>query len=312
MTTWLLRRFAQMLLVIFGVVTLAFVFAYIVPANPARMVAGPQASPQAVASIAHQLGLDRSVWSQYVSFLGRIVHGNLGVSFALQGRTVASEIWIALPYTAVLAVGGILWEIVIGIPAGIIAAYRPRSVVDRFATFGALLGLSAPPFWLGLMLIYFLAYKLSWFPLNGVGHPLIWYMILPSFTLGVGGAAFYSRMVRTTVRQVLRSPFIEFARLKGMPERTILFRHVLRHALTPVITMLGMDLGYFLGGVLIIESIFGIPGVGQLAYSSISTLDVPMITGTVLVAAVFMVFMSFVVDVAYTFIDPRVRLNRGK
>jgi peptide/nickel transport system permease protein len=247
-----------------------------------------------------------------VSFLSRLVRGNLGVSFALEGRTVASEIWGALPYTVVLAIGGLLWEIVIGIPAGIIAAYRPRSFVDRFATLGALFGLSAPPFWLGLMLIYFLAYKVSLFPINGVGHPLIWYMILPSFTLGVGGAAFYSRMVRTTMLQVLRSPFIEFARLKGMPERTILFRHVLRHALTPVITMLGMDLGYFLGGVLIIESIFGIPGVGQLAYNSISTLDIPMITGTVLVAAVFMVLMSFVVDVTYTFIDPRVRLRRGK
>jgi ABC-type dipeptide/oligopeptide/nickel transport system permease component len=312
MTGWLIRRTLQMLLVVFGVVTLAFIFAFLVPANPARMVAGPQASPVAVASIARQLGLDRSVWSQYVSFLARLLHGNLGVSFALEDRTVAGEIWSALPYTVFLAVGGIIWEIILGIPAGIIAAYRPKSVIDRFATLGALLGLSAPPFWLGLMLIYFLAYKLSVFPLNGVGHPLIWYMILPSFTLGVGGAAFYSRMVRTTVLQVLRSPFIEFARLKGMPERTILFRHVIRHALTPVITMLGMDLGYFLGGVLIIESIFGIPGVGLLAYNSISTLDIPMITGTVLVAAVFMVLMSFIVDITYTFIDPRVRLNRGR
>ena len=312
MRGWLVRRFLQMILVVFGVVTLAFIFAFLVPANPARMVAGPQASPAAVASIAHQLGLDRSTWSQYWSFLGRLVHGNLGVSFVLQGRTVASEIIRALPYTAFLAVGGVLWEIIIGIPAGVIAAYRPRSFFDRFATLGALFGLSAPPFWLGLMLIYFLSYRWSIFPLNGVGSPLIWYMILPSFTLGVGGAAFYSRMVRTTILQVLRSPFIEFARLKGMPERTILFRHVMRHALIPVVTMLGMDLGYFLGGVLIIESIFGIPGVGQLAFASISTLDVPMITGTVMVAAIFMVVMSFVVDVAYTFIDPRVRLNRGR
>jgi peptide/nickel transport system permease protein len=130
--------------------------------------------------------------------------------------------------------------------------------------------------------------------------------------LGVGGAAFYSRMVRTTMVQVLQSPFVEFARLKGMPERTILFRHALRHALIPVITMLGMDLGYFLGGVLIIESVFGIPGVGQLAYNSIATLDIPMITGTVLFAAVFMVLMSFIVDVTYSFIDPRVRLSHGK
>ena len=160
------------------------------------------------------------------------------------------------------------------------------------------------------MLLYYLSYKLSVFPLNGVGHPLIWYMILPSFTLGIGGAAWYSRMVRTTMNAVLRSPFIEFARLKGMPERTILFRHAIRHVLTPVITMLGMDLGYFLGGVLIIESVFGLPGVGQLAYNAIDTLDIPMITGTVLVAAVFMVVMNFVVDVTYTLIDPRVCLGR--
>jgi len=204
----------------------------------------------------------------------------------------------------------VLWEIVLGIPIGIAAAYRPRGVLDRVSTLGALVGLSAPPFWLGLMLLYFLAYKLSLFPLSGTGHPFIWYLILPSFTLGVGGAAFYSRMIRTTMLAVLRSPYVEFARLKGMPERTILFRHTLRHVLTPVITMIGMDLGYFLGGVLIIESVFGLPGVGQLAYNAIGELDIPMITGTVLVAALFMVVMNFIVDVLYTVIDPRVRLSR--
>ena len=310
MTGWLVRRLLQMIVVIFGVVSLAFLFSYIIPGNPARLVAGPNASPMAVASIARQLGLDHPVLSQYVSYLGRLVHGNLGTSFALEGRSVSTEIMGALPITAVLALGGVLWEVVVGIPVGIIAAYRPRGVLDRLTTLGALVGLSIPPFWLGLMLLYYLSYKLSVFPLNGVGHPLIWYMILPSFTLGIGGAAWYSRMVRTTMNAVLRSSFIEFARLKGMPERTILFRHAIRHVLTPVITMLGMDLGYFLGGVLIIESVFGLPGVGQLAYNAIDTLDIPMITGTVLVAAVFMVVMNFVVDVTYTLIDPRVRLSR--
>jgi ABC-type dipeptide/oligopeptide/nickel transport system permease component len=299
-----------MIIVIIGVVTLAFVFAFIVPGDPARMVAGANASPQAVASIAHELGLDRSVWTQYVEFISRLVHGNLGVSYALQNQTIVSEIARALPYTAALAVGGVLWEILLGIPFGIIAAYRPRGLTDRLSTFTALLGLSSPPFWVGLMLIYLLAYKWSIFPINGVGHPLIWYLTLPSFTLGIGGAAFYSRMVRTTVLNVLRSPFVEFARLKGIPESVVLMRHVLRHALTPVITMIGMDLGYFLGGVLIVESIFGIPGVGRLAFTSISTLDVPMITGTVLVAAIFMVVMNFMVDVTYSIIDPRVRTRR--
>jgi ABC-type dipeptide/oligopeptide/nickel transport system permease component len=309
-TGWLARRLAQMIVVVFGVVSLAFLFAYIVPGDPARLVAGPNASPEAVASIARQLGLDRPLWSQYVSYVGRLAHGNLGVSFALEGRSVSGEILHALPVTVILAIGGVLWEIVLGLPIGIAAAYRPRGVLDRVSTLGALVGLSAPPFWLGLMLLYYLAYKLSLFPLSGTGHPLIWYLILPSFTLGVGGAAWYSRMVRTTMLGVLRSPYIEFARLKGMPERTILFRHAVRHVLTPVITMLGMDLGYFLGGVLIIESVFGLPGVGQLAYNAIDTLDIPMITGTVLVAAVFMVVMNFIVDVTYTLIDPRVRLSR--
>jgi len=310
MSWWLIRRVAQMMLVVLGVVTLAFLFSNIVPGNPARLVAGPNASPQAVNNVARQLGLDRSVWSQYTSYLSRLAHGNLGTSFALQGRSVSGEIFSALPITIQLAIGGVLWEIVLGVPAGIIAAYRPRGLLDRGLNLVALVGLSAPPFWLGLMLLYYLSYKLSLFPLSGTGHPLVWYLVLPSFTLGVGGAAFYARMVRTTMLSVLNSPFIEFARLKGMPERTIILRHALRHVLTPVITMLGMDLGYFLGGVLIIESVFGLPGVGQLAYNAISTLDIPMITGTVLVAAVFVVLMNFVVDVTYTLVDPRVRLGR--
>lgn len=310
MSWWLVRRVAQMVLVVLGVVTLAFLFSNIVPGNPARLVAGPNASPQAVNNIARQLGLDRSVLSQYGTYISRLVHGNLGISFALQGRSVSGEIASALPITIQLAIGGVLWEIVLGVPAGIVAAYRPRGLLDRGLNLVALVGLSAPPFWLGLMLLYYLSYKLSLFPLSGTGHPLVWYLVLPSFTLGVGGAAFYARMVRTTMLDVLHSPFIEFARLKGMPERTIILRHALRHVLTPVITMLGMDLGYFLGGVLIIESVFGLPGVGQLAYNAISTLDIPMITGTVLVAAVFVVLMNFVVDVTYTLVDPRVRLNR--
>ena len=311
MSRWLMRRTAQMLAVVWGVMTLAFILAFIVPGDPARMVAGTNASPEAVASIRHQLGIDQSLMSQYLHFIGRLLRGDLGVSFALQNQTVGSVIWRALPYTALLAIAGVLWEIILGIPFGIISAYRPKSFFDRLSTFSALFGLSTPPFWLGLMLLYFLAFKLSVFPLNGVGSPLIWYLILPSFTLGVGGAAFYSRIVRTTVINVLQSPFIEFAQLKGMPSSLILRRHVIRHALMPIVTMIGMDLGYFLGGVLIVESIFGIPGIGQLAFRSISTLDVPMITGTVLVASVFMVVMNFIVDILYTFIDPRVRLQRN-
>lgn len=310
MTGWLLRRVAQMIVVVVGVVTLAFVFSNIVPGDPARLIAGPNASPQAVASIGHELGLDEPLWSQYTHYVSRVAHGDLGTSFALQGRSVGGEITSALPITIQLAIFGVLWEIVLGVPIGIVAAYRAGSAPDRVLSTVALVGLSAPPFWLGLMLLYYLSYKLSVFPLSGTGHPLVWYLVLPSFTLGVGGAAFYARMVRTTMIGVLRSPFVEFARLKGMPERTIMWRHALRHVLTPVITMIGLDLGYFLGGLLIIESVYGLPGVGQLAFHAISTLDIPMITGCVLVAAVFVVLMNFIVDVTYTLVDPRVRLSR--
>ena len=160
----MLRRLGQMIIVILGVVTLAFLLSYVVPGDPARMVAGPNASPQAVASIAHQLGLDKSLWSQYAYYLGRLAHGNLGTSFALQDQSVGGEIWHALPYTVLLAIGGVLVRDRVGIPVGIVAAYRPRSLCDRVTTLGALVGLSAPPFWLGLMLLYYLG-------LQAVGVP---------------------------------------------------------------------------------------------------------------------------------------------
>ncbi|MFD0890960.1 ABC transporter permease, partial [Streptosporangium algeriense] len=212
--------------------------------------------------------------------------------------------------SALIAVGGIVWQLLLGVPAGIVAAYRPKSAADRLATLGALVGLSAPPFWVGLLLLYYLAYRWSIFPLNGLGDPLWWYLALPTFTLGLAGAAWYARMTRAQMLEVLRSPYIQMARSKGLRERTILTRHALRNALTPLITMIGMDFGYFLGGVLIIESVFGLPGVGKLTYDAIDQLDVPIVTGAVLLAAFFVVVMNFLVDLTYAVVDPRVRNRR--
>ncbi|NUP62640.1 MAG: ABC transporter permease [Nonomuraea sp.] len=310
MSTWVLRRLGQMVLVLFGVVTLAFFMAYAVPGDAARLIAGPNADAATVLSIRHQLGLDAPMWSQYVSYLGRLARGDLGTSYALHGAPVTGELARALPTSALIAVGGILWQLVLGVPAGIVAAYRPKSVADRVATLGALIGLSAPPFWVGLLLLYYLAYRLSIFPLNGLGDPLWWYLVLPTFTLGLAGAAWYARMTRTQMIEVLRSPYIQMARAKGLKESTILFRHAMRNVLTPLITMIGMDFGYFLGGVLVIETVFGVPGVGKLTYDAIDQLDVPMITGAVLCAAFFVVVMNFLVDLTYAVIDPRVRNRR--
>jgi peptide/nickel transport system permease protein len=307
MGRFLLRRVPQTLIVLLGVVTLAFFMTHVVPGDPARLIAGPNASAEAVASIHRELGLDLPLWHQYWTYIVGLLHGDLGTSFALQNRPVATEILRALPISALVAIGGVFWELVIGVPVGIIAAYRPKGILDRVTTFLALIGLSAPPFWVGLLLLYVFSYKLSLFPLNGWGSPIISYLILPTLTLGIAGAAWYARLTRTTMIDVLGSPYVQMARAKGMPERTILLRHSLRNVLTPLVTMLGMDLGYFLGGVVVIESIFGLPGIGKLTFDAIGSLDIPMITGAVLFSAIFIVLMNLVVDIAYAFIDPRVR-----
>jgi ABC-type dipeptide/oligopeptide/nickel transport system permease component len=308
MTRYLAKRLGQTVIVLFGVVTLAFFLTHVVPGDPARLVAGANASPQAVASIHKQLGLDRPLLQQYFDYIKNLLHGDFGVSFALEDESVSHAILQALPVSAMIAIGGVLWEVLIGVPVGIIAAYRPKSLLDRLTTFASLLGLAAPPFWLGLLLLYALAYKTSVFPLSGWGHPRIDYLILPTFTLGIGGAAWYARLTRTAMLDVLATPYVQMARAKGMRESHILLRHGLRNVLTPLITMLGMDFGYFLGGVVVIESVFGLPGVGKLTFDAIGNLDIPMITGAVLFAALFIVLMNLLVDLAYAWIDPRVRL----
>ena len=307
MARFLIRRVPQAVIVLLGVVTLAFFMTHVVPGDPARLIAGPNASAGTVASIHHQLGLDRSIGYQYWLFLKGLLNGDLGTSYSLAGQSVTSVIGHALPVSLALAVAGVLFEIVLGVPVGVIAAYRPKGLLDRLTTLTSLLGLSAPPFWLGLILLYLLAYKFSLFPLTGWQAPYINVLILPAFTLGVGGAAWYARLTRTNMLEALRSPYVQMARAKGMTERHILIRHALRNVLSPLLTMLGMDLGYFLGGVVVIESVFGLPGVGKLTFDAIGTLDMPMITGAVLFAAFFIIVMNLLVDLAYAAIDPRVR-----
>jgi len=306
MMAYLLRRVGWMFVILFGVATVTFFVAYMVPGDPARMIAGPGASAATIDSIRHQLGLDQPAARQYIDYMGRLVTGNLGISF-LHRVPVLTAIFQRLGTTVLIALGGVFWELAIGIPVGIAAAWKPRSIWDRAGTAFALLGLSAPPFWLGLLLLYYLAFQHSIFPLGGVGHPLLWYLILPTFTLGIGGAAWYTRMLRSSMLEILRSPYMQMARAKGMPSRILLWRHAMPNAVIPLITMAGMDLGYFLGGVLIIEVVFGIPGVGQQAWQAVQVLDIPMIMGTVLIAAVFIVLMNVIVDLSYALFDPRIR-----
>jgi ABC-type dipeptide/oligopeptide/nickel transport system permease component len=306
MFLYIVRRLLWMVLVLFGVSLITFGLTFFMPGDPARRIAGPMASLQTIQTIRHHLGLDQPFWVQYARYAGGLLHGDFGYSY-IQNVPVLPTIWARFPITAQLAAGGLFVELLIGLPTGIISAYRRGRTSDRAATVFALLGLSAPPFWLGLLLLYYLAFKVSLFPLGGYGSPAIWYLALPSFTLGLGGAAVYTRTFRSTILDVLDQPYVRMARAKGLPERVILFRHVIPNAIIPIVTQIGIDLGYFLGGVFIIEYAYSLPGVGKQAIDAIGQEDVPLILGTVIFTAFLIVLSNLIVDISLSLIDPRIR-----
>jgi ABC-type dipeptide/oligopeptide/nickel transport system permease component len=304
---YLIRRFLWMIVVLFFVSVITFLLAFAVPGDPAKAIAGTHATPAILARIRHDLGLDKSILTQYGLYLWHLLHGNLGYSYQTQ-LPVLTSIVQRFPATVMVAFFGIFFELLIGIPIGITSALKQYSLRDRAFTVFNLLALAAPSFWLGLLLLYFLAFKLPIFPLggyNGFFDPI--YGILPGLTLGLGGAAWYSRMLRSSMLDILNSDYVKAARAKGLPERTVVWRHIMRNAWSPIITLLGMDVGWFLGGVLIIEVVFGVPGIGQQAWLAIQNQDLPMIMGTVQFAALLVVISNLVVDVGYTWLDPRVR-----
>ena len=308
MLRYVIRRLLWMILVLLGVSLITFGLTYLMPGDPARRLAGVGATPDVVRSIRHQLGLDLPFYQQYLRYLGNVLHGDFGYSY-VQNVPVLTTILARFPVTIQLAIGGVIVELLIGLPTGIISAYRRGSIFDRIATLFSLAGLSAPPFWLGLMLLYYLAFVFSLFPLGGYGSPSIYYMVLPCFTLGIGGAAVYTRTFRSTILDVLDQPYIRMARAKGLSERVILFRHVIPNAILPIVTQIGIDLGYFLGGVFIIEAVYSLPGIGKQAIDAIGQLDIPMIMGTVLFAALLIVVSNIIVDLSYALIDPRIRYH---
>ena len=308
MLRYALRRLGWMVIVLLGVALITFYISYVVPGDPARQVAGPAASAQTVASIHHQMGLDRPFVVQLGLYLGNLLHLNFGYSYVLR-QPVLTLIWQRVPVTAAVALGGVLFELIIGLPVGIISALRRNSVLDRVTTLFALGGVSMPQFFLGKLLIFYLAFTFTIFPLSGLGDPVVWYLLLPCFTIGLTGAAWYARTMRSTMLEVMDQPYIRMARALGLSERQILLRYAIPNAIGPVVTMFGLDLGIFLGGVVIIEQVFGLPGIGLQALDAIHNLDTPLIMGTVLFAAIAIVLLNIIIDISYAFIDPRIRLR---
>jgi peptide/nickel transport system permease protein len=319
---FLIRRILFGLLVLWIIATAVFFLFYVAsPGDPARLFAGRQATEETVAAVRRQLGLDRPLFEQYWDYLSGLLHvpPDLGTSY-LNQEPVLNTIVQRLPVSISIALGAAAIWLLIGIPIGILAATRPRSLADRSATVAALAGLSMPTFVLGMLLFNWLFFQLTKagypiFPANGyvplLEDPFQWarHLFLAWLTLALVFAATYSRLTRGSLLEVLGEDYIRTARSKGLPERTVVFRHGLRSALAPIVTLFGLDLGALLGGAIVTEKIFGLPGLGALAVQSVFTQDLPVIMGTVLVAAFFVVAANVIVDMTYALLDPRVRLT---
>ncbi len=304
MLRFLTQRLFQSVLILLGVTMITFGLLFLIPADPVRMIAGRSATPETVESIRHQLGLDQPIPVQYLRYLGNLVQGDMGRSY-VQKAQVSELIASRLPATLQLMLAAIFFELLIGLPAGIYASTRRDRASDKIVMVCSLVGVSAPQFVVGLLLIYVFAYKLELFPLGGYGT--IWHVVLPALTLGVTIAGWYSRMSRSSMIDVLRQDYIRTARAKGVAEWRVVLVHGLRNAILPIVAMIGIDIGLYAQGVVVVEAVFGWPGIGQLAWFAIQRIDIPIIMAVTLVAAIGIVIGNLLADVATSLIDPRVR-----
>jgi len=306
MLVYLVRRLVQAIAILLGVSLITFALLYLLPADPVRQIAGRTASAATVANIRAQLGLDQPFVVQYGRYLLALVQGDLGRSY-LQRSEVAALIGARLPASLLLMAAAIAAELVLGLTMGLIAAVRRGSGTDQALMVASFVGVSAPQFVVGLLLLYVFAYQLGWFPIGGYGT---WrHLVLPALTLGVLGAGWYARMMRSSMIDVLRQDYIRTARAKGLGGMTILMRHALPNAILPVIAMIGIDIGLFMSGIVVVEGVFGWPGIGQLAWQAIQRVDLPIIMGVTLVSAVAIVLGNLLADILSPFVDPRIKLR---
>jgi peptide/nickel transport system permease protein len=308
----LLRRIAWTIAVVWFVVTATFVMTAAIPADPAKALLGPHATPDAVERVRAHYCLDRGLARQYGCWLDHVAHGDLGESYRSKRAVtaiIADRIWP----TAQLALAAIALQLLIGVPLGVVAATRRGRWPDLGANLVGLIGQSAPPFFVGTVLLYVFAYRWGWFPLGGYGAggwDRLAHLVLPATTLAAAGVAYYARVMRSELIDVLREDYVRTARAKGLPERVVIGRHALRNALGPLVTLIGLDLGVLLGGAVVIELIFAWPGLGREILQATLEVDIPLIVGVVLITAVAIAVANLVVDLAAPWIDPRLRPDR--
>jgi peptide/nickel transport system permease protein len=334
---FVLDRCVRLVLVLLAITIVSFLFLHLIPGDPIAIRLGEHASPQQIALLTHEYGLDQPWWVQLWKYLGALLHGDLGTSIA-DTQPVAQKLATFFPATVELTFGAMLVAVLVGIPVGVYAAVRQRSFVDAFAMSAVLLGVSIPVFWLGWMLVYVLAVLparagFDLFPISGrisllydipphthlividallagngrAALDALWHLVLPAVTLGTIPLAIVAKITRGSMLEVLASDYVRTARAKGLSERRVVVRHALRNALVPIITVLGLQTGLLLGGAVLTESVFAWPGVGRLAFDAISNRDMPVINGCVLLFATVFVVVNTVVDVLYALANPRIR-----
>jgi len=313
MTSYLVRRLGWCLVVLVLVCAITFVIFFAVPGNPAQLIAGKYATQETIALVEKRLGLDQPMPLQFLHFVTHAAYGDWGFSYVSQ-QPVLGTILVAFPKTLSLTFGAVLIWLLIGIPAGIVSALKPGSFWDRATMVFTLVGISAPAYWIGILFLRYFADRLGWFPLGdyaeiGQAGVLGWahHLVLPWITLALLYAGWYARMTRAQMLDIGRLDYVRTAFAKGLPTRVVVGKHIFRNALLPLVTMLGMDVAYLFGGAVLTETVFGIPGIGGLAWRAIRQRDLPMVMGTVLFAALFIVVANLIVDLLYFALDPRIQ-----
>ena len=321
MIQYLIRRMLWACVLFIVITMVSYVIFFIIPVNPAALACGQRATADCIKNAKKNLKLDAPVYEQYGNFLWQLVgHQNLGKSY-FNRQSVNETVMNAAPVTASLVIGGAILWMLIALPVGILSALRPRSLLDRTAMVFVLIGISAHPVWIGLILSYVVGFKLGWTPITGYcdffnpttdcGGPVqwAWHMVLPWITFAILFAALYVRMIRANVMETSNEDYVRTARAKGAPEHVVIRTHILRNALLPVVTMLGMDIGVALGGAIFTETVFSLPGLGQTALQAISNFDLPTVQGIVVFATLAIIVFNLIVDLLYAVIDPRIRLS---
>ncbi|MDK2877345.1 MAG: peptide/nickel transport system permease protein [Thermoanaerobacteraceae bacterium] len=308
MLNYIIRRLIGAIPVILGVIAVVFILTTIVPGDPARIMVGQRGDPATIEKIRHEMGLDKPLAVQFVDFMKNALTMNLGKSYR-NNMTVVQALLIRLPVTVKLAFASMVIAIIVGVPLGIISAVKQYSWFDYGAMFFAILGISAPVFWVALLSVVLFCVVLGWIPGTGTGNGEWIYYVLPSVVLGLRPGALIARLTRSSMLEIIRQDYIRTARAKGLAERVVIMKHALRNALIPVVTIIGIETAGLLSGVVVTEYIFSLPGIGRLSVEALINRDFPVIRGVVLFMAFLFVLANLIVDLSYPFFDPRIKYD---